>query len=224
MDKIISTIFLESNHDSREADGFHLFSLKEQANYWVVITRQSLADVLEEQVDLFLKAKGILGEARFDKNANLLILYPVQAIDKVDRDKMLQVEEDLYHFKKSVIYYTESERDNLLPKINGPSMIKNLETLILREDIFKKHKEEFDSNMYESLLYRLAHKIPFIKINVGQANNLESLEEMNKGAISENKLNEILENGFFNISETDFNGMSPEKIMEKIKTALPNEN
>ncbi len=224
MDNIITQIFQDGNHEVYESPGFRLFSLKGKFNYWLVINRDDLTTVLDEQIDLFLQAKEIIGEPQFDKNVNLLILYKVDSIDQIDKEGMLRIEEDLYHFKKSIIYYTDQELEKLKTKINDSTMISDLESMILKETVFEKHKKSFDYNDYESLLYRLAHKIPFLKINVKQINNLESLEEINKKAIIDNKLNDLLEKDFFTITDEEFNAMSDDNILQTLKMILPNEN
>lgn len=224
MDNIITQIFHHNDHVLNELSGLHLFSLKGKFNYWVVINREDLSTVLDEQIDLFLKAKEMIGEPQFDKNANLLILYKVDSIDQLDKDNLLRIEEDLYHFKKSIIYYTAQELEKLKTKVNNSTLVDDLESMILNETVFERHKESFDYNDYESLLYRLAHKIPFLKINVKQVNNLKSLEEINNKSILDNKLNNLLEKDFFTITEENLNAMSDDSILQILKTILPNEN
>ena len=224
MDNIIANIFQENNHVLNESTDFILFSLKDKFNYWLVINRDDLTTVLEEQSDLFLKAKKIIGVPQFDKNANLLILYKVASISNIDKENLLQVEEDLYHFKKCIIYYTEEEFVKLKAKVDDSTIISDLEGMILNEAVFEKHKNNFDNNDYESLLYRLAHKIPFLKINVTQVNNLDSLEEINKTLILDNKLNSLLEKDYFALADEDFDAISDDNIFQTLKTILNNEN
>ncbi len=224
MDNIITQIFQDNNHVLNELPGLRLFSLEDKFNYWIVINRVDLSTVLDEQIDLFLLAKKIIGEPQFDKNANLLILHKVDSIDQLEKESLLRIEEDLYHFKKSIIYYTAQELEKLKTKVNLSTLIDDLESMILDETIFEKHKESFDYNDYESLLYRLAHKIPFLKINVKQVNNLKSLEEINNKSILDNKLNDLLEKDFFTITEENLSAMTDDNIFQILKTILSNEN
>jgi len=224
MINIISKIFKERNHEEIESSDFKIFSLKEKYNYWVVICRNNLAEIKEEQTSLFIKAKEVINKPHFDKNANLLVLYNISNIEDANKDAILQTEEDPFHFKKSVIYYTEEELNKLSEVIGSSNISLAIETLILKEDVFTKHKSAFDANEYQSLLYRIAHKIPFTEINIPQANNLESLEEINKNAIGQNPLNDILEKELFVLTSDELAALTNENLLEKLKPILSDEN
>ncbi|WPQ66086.1 ABC-three component system middle component 1 [Chitinophaga sancti] len=218
MDNIVNKIFEERNHERKEGSGFIIFSLKDHYNYWIVINRYELKSVLEEQINLFLEAKEIIGDAQFDKNANLLILNKVNSIDTVNKDHLLQIEEDLFHFKKNIIYYTEGELDKLKHVLDPSNIAASIESMLLQDIVFEQHKTRFDVNEYQSLLYRIAHKIPFLKINITQLNNLDSLEEINQKAIRESKLNDLLQNDFFSITDEELTTLTDDFILQKLKT------
>jgi hypothetical protein len=224
MINIISKIFKERNHEEIESSDFKIFSLKEKHNYWVVISRNNLTKIKEEQTILFLKAKEVINQPQFDKNANLLVLYNISNTEDANKDAILQTEEDPFHFKKSVIYYTTEELNKLSELIGTSNITSAIETLILKEDVFTKHKSAFDANEYQSLLYRIVHKIPFIQINIAQVNNLQSLEEINKNAIGQNSLNDILEKELFVLTSDELAVITNENLLEKLKTILPDEN
>lgn len=224
MNDIITKIFQKSNHTQYETDGFSLFSLPDQSNFWVVIERENLLGLLDEQVSLFLKSKEIINNPRFDKNANLLVINKVDVLENLDKQLLLKIEEDLYHFKKSVIYYTDLEFEKLKAKLAEENLLQDLETKILDEKIFEKHKESFDNNDFESLLYRLAHKLPFVKINVKQVNNLESLEDLNSKSITDNELNDVLERELFLLSDERLANMKDDELLKKLKPVKSNEN
>lgn len=224
MDNIINKIFEEKDHEEQEAPDFKIFSLRGHYNYWIIINRDDLSSILEEQIDLFLKAKEIVGQAQFDKNANLLILNKVTSIKAINKDHLLRIEEDLFHFKKSIIYYTEEELIKFKEVIDLSNVTISMESMLLDENVFEQHKTRFDANEYQSLLYRITHKIPFLRINITQLNNLDSLEEINRKTIRKNALNDLLERDFFTITDDDLAGLTDEAILEKLKTILPNED
>ncbi len=66
--------------------------------------------------------------------------------------------------------------------------------------------------------------MPFIKINITQVDNISTLEEINKNAVGENTLHNLLESDFYTLSNDDFLKLSSEDILEKLKNILPNEN
>ena len=223
---LISKIFESTGIEKKSNTDFNVFILKEQKNYWVVSTYDGdkINNVLNDQIEIFVKAKELIQEPTFDKNVNLLILNKVEKLGEVNFDNLLQIEENPYHFKKNILYYTAEELANLNAKIGESDTLPAIEALILKDQIFEKHKTDFDANSFESLLYRMVIKIPIIKIKIPQTNNLKSLEEINKQLIGENLLDEILEQDFFDLNDEDFSSMTTETILEKLKPILPNEN
>ena len=59
-------------------------------NYWVIIERENLTEIKEEQIAIFLQAKQYVNKPQFDKNANLLVLHKVNSVDSVNKDALLQ--------------------------------------------------------------------------------------------------------------------------------------
>lgn len=224
MIEIVSKLFEGGNYEEKHSSDIKIFSLKEKYNYWVVVSLDILNQIRDDQIELFIKAKQIINQPQFDKNANLLILNKVNSLEKVNKDYLLQVEEDPFHFKKCIIYYTDEELAKLKEAIGNLPVTEFVESMILKEEVFTAHKQSFDDNQYQSLLYRIAHKMPFIKINIKQVDSLSSLEEINKNAIGENALNNLLESDFYTLSNDDFNTMTSESILKKLQTILPNEN
>lgn len=223
---IINKIFVEAGLEEKPYADFKIYILKEQKNFWVIAhyAGDEIKNVLNEQIELFVKTKEIVQDPTFDKNVNLLVLNKVSKLDDVKLDDLLQIEENPYHFKKSVMYYTEVELKNLTSAIDESNVLTSIESLILKEEIFEQHKTSFDANSFESLVYRMAIKIPFLKIRINQTNNLKSLEEINKKSVGNNPLDEILEQDFFTLSDEDFSKMTNETILEKLKAIIPNED
>jgi len=225
MINLISRIFDEAGLEEKACAEFKIYALKEQQNYWIILERDDVVEsIIDEQVELFVKAKEIIQKPTFDKNANLLILNKVAAISDIKTDSFLQIEENPYHFKKSILYYTEDELNNLTKKIGDSPTLSSIQSLILEDKVFSRHKISFDANDFESLVYRIAIKIPFIKIRITQTNNLKSLEEINQKSVGSNSLNDLLEQNFLALDDEEFNAMTEEVILEKLKTKLPDEN
>jgi len=224
MINLISRIFEEAGLEEKANADFKIYALKEQQNYWVIVQYDDLDKIISEQIELFVKAKEIIQEPTFDKNVNLLVLNKVEAISDIKSESLLQIEENPYHFKKSVLYYTEEELKNLSDVIGDSPELPTIESLILTDKIFEQHKMHFDANAFESLVYRMAIKIPFIKIKITQTNNLKSLEEINKKSVDNNQLNDLLAQDFFPLSDEDFSAMTEEAILKNLRSVLPNEN
>lgn len=223
---IIHRIFQAAELEEKPNTDFKIYVLKAQKNYWVIAQYEgdNINNILNDQIELFVKTKELVQEPTFDKNVNLLILNKVPKLEDVKFDNLLHIEENPYHFKKSILYYTDEELKNLIAEIGDSNVLTAIETFILKNEIFEQHKTNFDANSFESLIYRIAIKIPFIKIGITQTNNLKSLEEINKRSIEDKPLNEILEQDFFMLNDEDFSAMTNETILEKLKAILPNED
>lgn len=223
---LITKIFQEAKLQEIENSDFKIFGYKDRKNYWTIIQRngEEIAKIIEQQAEIFIDSKKIIQDPTFDKNANLLILIEVDSLENLNADLLLKIEENPYHFKKNILYYTNEEKANLIQAIGESKILGKIESMILDEKIFEVHKQQFDKNNFESLIYRMSIKIPFIKINARQTNNLKSLEEINNRSVQNNPLNELLSKEFFFISDEDFNEISEERAFEKLISLLPNEN
>lgn len=225
MINLISKIFEEAGLEEKGNADFKIYGLREQQNYWVIVQYEDdVANVVDQQIELFVKAKEIVQHSAFDKNANLLVLNKIKTISNIKTDILLQIEENPYHFKKSILYYTEEEFKNLSDAIGNLPTLSTIESMILTEKIFEQHKLYFDANNVESLVYRMAIKIPFIKMNITQTNNLKSLEEINTNSLENNQFNDLLVQSFLTLSDEDFSTVTTEAIINKLKTVLRDEN
>lgn len=223
---LINKVFLEAGLKEIENPELKIFGYQKRKNYWLIVQYDGndIEKIIENQVDIFIKAKAYVKDPTFDKNVNLLILNKVESLQNLNTDILLRIEENPYHLKKNILYYTDKEETNLIDVIGDSQVLAEIETMILDEKMFEAHKQNFDENNFESLVYRMAIKIPFIKINAKQANNLKSLEEINNKSLVQNQLNDLLLKDFFSLTEEDFNGATEEDVFEKLKEILPNEN
>jgi hypothetical protein len=154
----------------------------------------------------------------------MLIIHKVEDFDNI-QNLVLEIEENPYLFKKQVILYKNVEVEKLNQALDsiGSTVKDFIETAILNEVIFKKHKESINNNDYESLLYRIAHKIPFIKLNIIQESGLDTLNDNNNRKIQTGsfvELNNLVEQNFFNRSMDSINEMSPNTIYDFLLPTL----
>ena len=226
MKTIINNLLHQIGLQNKELDfgTIHFFEEDNKHSFWLVIETSNLRDVVEKQSLFFSVAKEKVNNEWFDKNASMLILHKVEDFDNI-QSLVLEVEENPYLFKKQVILYKDNEAENLNQVIDskGSSVKDYIETTILNEEIFKKHKESINNNDYESLLYRIAHKIPFIKLNIIQENGLDTLNENNNHKIQAGsfvELNNLIEQNFFNRSLDSINEMSPNIIYDFLLPTL----
>lgn len=227
----INNLFSQLGFINSELEiGFlHAFEDINKKTYWLIIETDNLNHVIENQSNYFEQARNRINNEWFDKNVSLLILHKVEDFDNI-QSLVLEIEENPYLFKKQVILYREIERENLNRAIEAEeNTIKNfIENKILDEAIFKIHKENINNNDYESLLYRLAHKIPFIKLNIIQENGLEALTDNNTQKIesgSYGQLNRFIEQNFFHRNMESIDEMESDTIYDLLLNTLsPDEN
>lgn len=202
----------------------HFLEEENKHSYWLVIETDNLVEVIEKQSEYFSVAKEAAKNEWFDKNVSMLILHKVENYDNI-QNLVLEVEENPYLFKKQIILYkdTEVEKFNQAIQSQEKNIRGFIENKILDEETFKKHKENINNNDYESLLYRLAHKIPFIKLDITQENGLEALTDNNKQKIeagSFRELNNLIDQNFFNRSIENIEEMNSNIIYDFLLPTL----
>ena len=228
---IINNLFSQLGLVNSELEIGSLYTFEDinKKTYWLIIETDNLNNVIENQSNYFEQAKNRINNEWFDKNVNLLVLHKVENFDNI-QSSVLNIEEDPYLFKKQIILYKDTERENLNRAIEAEeNTIKDfIENKILDEAIFKIHKENINNNDYESLLYRLAHKIPFIKLNIIQENGVEALTDNNTQKIesgSYGQLNRFIEQNFFHRNMESIDEMESDTIYDLLLNTLsPDEN
>ena len=231
MHELINTLFDELGliRTDLEAGSLYNFEDINKKTFWLIIETGNLNDVINNQSDYFEEAKNRMNSEWFDKNVNLLILHRVDIIDN-NPSLLIEIEENPYLFKKQVILYKELEIENLkrLIETENSTIKEFIENKILDETIFKIHKESVNNNDYESLLYRLAHKIPIIKLNIMQQNGLEGLIENNLQkieSVSHVELNRLIEQNIFTRDMESIAELEPDTIYDLLLNTLnPDEN
>ena len=231
MTTIINDLFSQLGLLNNPLEIGSLYTLDDinKKTYWLIIETDNLNNVIENQSNYFEQAKNRINNEWFDKNVNLLVLHKVENFDNI-QSSVLNIEEDPYLFKKQIILYKDTERENLNRAIEAEeNTIKDfIENKILDEAIFKIHKENINNNDYESLLYRLAHKIPFIKLNIIQENGVEALTDNNTQKIesgSYGQLNRFIEQNLFHRNMESIDEMESDTIYDLLLNTLnPDEN
>ena len=226
MKTIINSIFSQLGLINKELEIGSLYSFDDinKKSYWLIIETDNLINVIENQVNYFEEAKKIINNEWFDKNVNLLILHRVENFENF-QSLVLEIEEDPYLFKKQIILYNDSEVEKLNQALEQQQQnIKGfIENKILEEEVFKKHKENINNNDYESLLYRLVHKIPLINLNIVQENGLDALTDNNRQKIesgSFGSLNNLIDQNFFNRDVENIDEMNADIIYDILLPTL----
>lgn len=207
---IINNLLLQLELLSTPLEFGLLYSFKDSTkkSYWLVTEEENLTTVIDKQTDYFEQCRGILNNEWFDKNANLLILHKVDEINEKIHQQVLKVEEDPYLFKKQVLLYKDAEAEKLIEILNTENITLKefLDLNLLTDKVYEIHKNQINNNNWESLIYRIAQKIPIIRLNISRSNGLSVLIEENKQKVdvgNYKEINSLLENIFFQKSSEE---------------------
>ncbi len=211
-----------------ERYGFKTFEFKnglfcESANenreqYWLVIkVTDKIDSVLEQQAFNFNECKKICSEPGVDKNLSMLVLWETDGSvprEQFKKNKM-KIEEDPYFFKKYVLGYAAKELQQLQNQIAERDIAKFIEDGIVSKQIFDDYKNDPYVKTWQSLIYRLAIKLPFIKINIGESQGLQSLLEEHDKALAKDGMldvNKSLMTVLDKVSSGDIKNMKPSEF------------
>ena len=136
-----------------------LFGLHEAIDYWLV---SPILIPLTKQKEIFDLINGSdLGAEFMEKNISLLFLVNEDIYTSCDR---ILIENNKAYFKKYVLSYT-SETASQLKELLQQRRKESIAELILDEELFEALKDSSSHSItLSSLLYSIAHKLPFIPI------------------------------------------------------------
>lgn len=136
-----------------------LWKHKDYNDFWqiCVVEGDFDIDVLQEQIfaDLTPLRKDI---PESEKSTSLLILQLVHDVKGKEPQQVIDVENNVYYFKKYVIQFTREDWEATRQVI--PADFQNLGQVLMRPDVFEHIKHD-ENNPYR-LLYTIAHKLPFV--------------------------------------------------------------
>lgn len=150
-----------SSESSRREEYFVTIQLSQQSN-------EEAKSLLEEKAQELFERISNSGKVdpSFEKNCTMLIC---QEEDKIDRQTILELEEDQYNFKKNVIAYTQQELAAIQAYLTQEKIEKITSSVINRiinadggknflqfKDNHKKQEDHY------SLILKIVLKLPFI--------------------------------------------------------------
>lgn len=218
----ISELFSSCNFNSIEIKDNLLFQKSGKKTYWLVVNESNLDSLTNNQSELFEDCKSAVTDPALEKNISMLVLWKTEGDLELAtlKQKIMMVEEDPYFFKKYVLYYSDEELTSLKEAVGDSPLSSFLNENIKSQSVFTKYKGDPLSHEFEPLIYRISMKVPFIDIDIGLSDGLDSLWESNKSKIQSNNDLLNLENGLFGI-EIDADNTDPEEYLEALKALLP---
>lgn len=217
----IKTLFSAYDFQAQEIKNGYFFYRKSIEDYWVVL-KEDVDNLLAKQSVFFEECKKMCGSTSLDKNLSMLVLWETDGKIEAEsfKRRKMNLEEDPYYFKKYVLAYSLQELKDLKKKIGDQNLITFFENSIVSKEIFDVYKKKPFVLTWQSLLYRIAVKIPFLPIKIKQSQGLQSLFEQNNNVLRDENLfdfnNKMLKELEY-YSEADIRGTDVNKLFEKIR-------
>lgn len=224
---LIESLFDSSEFISKKIEDCRLYSYKEtseKAAFWLVANVKDLAPLLRRQDKLFDACKKIGQHHALDKNISMLVLWETGGDQKINNMKrrIMSAEEDPYYFKKNILYYSSSELKLLKDKVGDTHIYDFLKKEVISTETFAEYKQNPTDQTWQSLLYRIVIKLPFIKIEIEEeAGGLNSLFALNASELNargladfDKSLSKTLD------SVADSSKMKPEDWLKRLTPAL----
>ncbi|MBU9808989.1 hypothetical protein LLS47_24330 [Rouxiella badensis] len=151
------------------------YSTPGKTNYWLVIHDEPIITP-KIQAGWLSKCKNATADPALEKNINLLIVWNTDSSSVLANKRVHHIEEDSYFFKKHVLPYTTEELESLRQQIATQGFTTVFRESITAPSTFTEYKSHYLEGGWQSLLYRLAIKLPFIAVNSSDNSDLASLE------------------------------------------------
>jgi hypothetical protein len=224
MIELIKELFESNGYEGTNIEENILFHKNDKKDFWLLLQVDDLEQLIENQIDLLEGCKEVNTAPELEKNISMLILW-----DKGEEEfsnmkkKILPIEEDPYYFKKHILYFSVTELEEFQNEINENDAIDFVEENIVNYNIFTNFKDNPQAQTWQSLLYRLAIKLPFIKINIDETEDLDSLFIQNNIKIQNHRDRTLasLNSTIFELDTDDLDGV---EILERLARLLAEEN
>lgn len=162
MANLIDLIYTEFKKAGYVSTDSFLWQHNIYKDFWVVLDIEGNYDLKTLQSQTYNRLLDErVKEPELEKNTSLLILNKVEKSGK-SRERVIEDENDEFVFKKYVIQYTEEEWTILRDKIADDN--ESVGKLIMNTAFFEVLKRDPYGEM--SLLYGIAHKLPFVTMDV----------------------------------------------------------
>lgn len=152
------------------------YSTHEKKNFWLVVYGEPIITP-EKQAGWLSECKIATSDPALEKNINLLIVWNTDSSNVLSNKRVHHTEEDSYFFKKHVLPYTNAEIEALNQQVAIQGFSAVFREMITSPITFIEYKSHYLQGGWQSLLYRLAIKLPFIRVNSFSTSDLASLEK-----------------------------------------------
>jgi hypothetical protein len=193
MKQLLTELFSRHSYSETLTEEFSLFvpdDVSKEA-YWLVVESSPRA-VIEKQHSWLTKCQEINRNPAVEKNTSLICIWPVEKITDKIISEVHATEEDLFFFKKHVLYHTATEIVSLNEKLGEDNIADLILNSVNNSDVFSSYKKSLGSESWEELIYRIVIKLGFIDIGEGEPADIEGLYTRHREKIRSTKQPELL--------------------------------
>lgn len=168
---LLDSLFCESGY-RKLVGSLYVNNNPKSKDFWLLVNDFDLDSQYVVLEDLLSKYMELQAE---EKNISILVVKCVSGSHDNNQDEIMRLENDAYCFKKYALYYTDEAWQALLSVLTHSEGTK-IGDLMLQESVFENLKEENNNAQYGpySLLYSIAHKLPFLLMNVAPQQLVDS--------------------------------------------------
>lgn len=182
MRSLITELFEAYGFHGAQAKGFDFFARTEDSQkreFWIVT--EDPDDILSRQSQIAKECRRLTPHAELEKNSSMLVLQKVdEGSDLSVLKKMsLLIEENQYFFKKYVLLYSASELADFREQQGEDAARKFIYNTVLRQATFSAYKQDPNKFCWQSFVYKLCNKLPFLEVKVVANKGLKPLFETN---------------------------------------------
>ncbi|CAK3446792.1 ABC-three component system middle component 1 [Vibrio crassostreae] len=195
---IIEAIFKDFNYSVIESKEIKLYKSDTIDDYWVIFAG-SPNELLSKRTQsrIMSLCKKSCKDSALDKNTNILCLWEIDKLSPESLRQLHEAEEDIYFFKKNVLYYSKEELSDLQSQLTTKPMHDILRFATDDPRIFKHYKENYSAKTWQALIYRIFIKITFIPVNQKSGEDISNLhynhDESLKNNLQLEKLDAIIQ-------------------------------
>ncbi|MDE9535321.1 ABC-three component system middle component 1 [Xenorhabdus bovienii] len=184
MHKLIEQLFESEGMARHPVAGLELYKYSSpgKTNYWLIIHDEPIITP-DRQAGWLNECKSATADPALEKNINLLIVWKTDSTSVLSSKEVHHAEEDSYFFKKHVLPYTAEEFEGLQQQIATQGFETVFHQTITTPLTFIQYKSHYLEGGWQSLLYRLAIKLPFITLQSAGNTDLDNLERNIQGKI-----------------------------------------
>lgn len=225
MFNLIDELFNSYGLIGTEVSNGRLYSFNDSSMrtaFWLVTQENDLRSILGKQSNLFDTCSKVCQKPALDKNIYMLVLWNTGGNKDLGemKNSIMSVEEDPYYFKKNVLYFSDTELESLKNVMGVQSIAVFLRKQIVLPEIFAEYRSRSIEQIWQSLLYRIAIKIPFVEIKAEKTEDMDLLFKSNRVELENAGLLEF-EESFFNIlNNCDTSKLEPKEFLEKLLPTL----